>query len=87
MHWLTEVPVAVVAASLRMLPRLQAEETIRTAHAVAAGRGIDPGKAGYERWGSIARGEEPRRARAATIADLRAAGIAVRKAPARRKDG
>lgn len=81
MHWLREVPVVVVAASVRALPRLQAEETIRTAHAVAAGRGLDPEKVGYDQWRAAAMGLEAPRPKAPTVADLRMIGLAVRKVP------
>jgi hypothetical protein len=82
MHWLAEVPMAVVAAHLEMLPRLEAEESQTAVTIAAIGRlGFQAGawvRRQWSAWQRAGRGGGRDRAHRATPQDLATAGIGRR---------
>jgi hypothetical protein len=81
MRWLDRTPRAIVRAHLRMLPRIEAGESLLTAERVAVGTGSMKGDAGRDlarHWADTARGERqverPRSAKARRAA-LASAGV------------
>jgi hypothetical protein len=80
-HWLNEMPTALVAAHSEMLGRLEAEEALASATQVAIGGGLKKGSwigRQWSRWSRDAAGVRGERAARATPADLSAAGIGMR---------
>lgn len=79
--------MGIVVASMAMMVRLTAEETLVAAQAVAVGRWLKPEDGTFDRWRSVARGEVTGRPKMPTPEAHRAAGIGVRMLPPRRSDG
>lgn len=85
MAWLERTPQCIVHAHLEMLPRLEAEESLVSAHATAIGGAMAGSKrrewmgAQLRAWRELARrGQQVVKATAET---LRAAGIAMKVVP------
>lgn len=92
MHWLSEVPTAVLTACLAMLPRLEAEESLRAVTRASLGSGMIDANTAREigdHWRSLADGEANlpigvpgtggRRQKVAPPAVLAGAGIGLRR--------
>lgn len=86
--WLRDVPVSVVQGMVDMIPRLSAEENLAGSTVTAVGHGTKPGS-----WIQRQRGAWERAARGrlapvkASVADLRALGIAYVVAPKKESSG
>lgn len=75
MMWL-RIPQAIVSAHLAMLPRLQAEESMRHVTESGMGSGMKPGAWIKRQWGRFERvASGGSRARPANPGDLRSIGI------------
>jgi len=82
-HWLNEVPFALVVAFLAMMPKLAAEESIKSTTEGTLSKAFkvgQPQKSLWNTWGRLARsspGESPKRT-PMTAESLQAMGIAVK---------
>ena len=84
--WLDGLPMAVVRAAIRMLPRVQAEDSLRTSQMVAVGSGTlsrDARQQVLSAWLSVVRGDRP--AERLSPEGMVNAGIGYRRVP-KRKD-
>jgi ribose 5-phosphate isomerase len=86
MTWLAETPRAVVRAHLLMLPRLQAEESLREVQRIGVGTGslkaetIRTLLSGWARTSDNSQSEPVKRSRARRLkAFAAAAGVGIRK--------
>lgn len=90
MHWLAEIPQAVVNAHVAMLPRLDAEESLLAAMRVGVGSGSlkkDAAQSIQREWSRRAN-RTPRLSPFSTLPPphkVGAKGFGVRKVPKRRK--
>lgn len=89
MHWFTRVPLGLLNAYMKQLPRLQAEESILAATRIAVGSGkTDQGSAMVRQWNAVItpeteRSVEERRERfKQSIGRLTGMGYGLRKVPA-----
>jgi predicted GNAT family N-acyltransferase len=86
MMWLDETPRAVVRAHLRMLPRLQAEESLHAAERVAVGSASLKREASgnlVREWLRLARGDQP--PERLTAQAMGSAGIGYRRVVKRKE--
>jgi hypothetical protein len=83
MMWLTQMPRAMVRAHLLMLPRIQAEESLRVVQQVGAGTGSftgDTGRSLLRSWSRTAQGEgaiTPERATSKTALQTMGARVGI----------